>query len=184
MNKHFLTTMKWCFVGLGVVLFFAGCSEDEELSPDFRAIDIVTGLNLFDANGVPIGTWGTPNDFPGVTTTFPNPSSGIVQVFSQESITRAFLVPAGCLADPGEEDITTISADLEYTLEEVLDLEVRDIDISGDGNQFALDFSGFADGFYRVFLEAESGVIYRQNLYFDPDQGNFPEFSFLDDVCQ
>ena len=75
-----------------ICLVIFNCKNKEnpepETEPNYASIDVVTGLDLFDENGSPIGRWKFPNQKPGNGSTFPNPSTGIVSIYNTQKIER------------------------------------------------------------------------------------------------
>lgn len=183
--------MKKCsylFLLLLVALVYTGCEDDETTTPqqerDYTDINTVTGLNLFDDNGNPLGQWRSPNDNAGAISAFPNPNIGTLFVISQQNIARIILVPADCLLDTSTENIPTLSESLEYSDEELEVVKIKDLPISGMNNQLALDFSDVPPNFYRLFVQIEGGQFFWQNLYIDPSVNNIPSLEVLDGACE
>ena len=59
-----------CFICLIASLLFSACGTD------YKKIDAVTGLHLYDANGSAVGLWNSPNDnMDPSTLIFPNPNN-------------------------------------------------------------------------------------------------------------
>ena len=61
------------------------CSDDEDPvkicepnEPDYVEINVITGMDFFDANGSAIGRWGFPNHKNGDALVFPIPSTGVL----------------------------------------------------------------------------------------------------------
>ncbi len=156
-------------------MHFISCSNDS-----YQEIDKVTGLAIYDVNGGAIGLWNVPNDNSEVGVVFPNPSSGLVSLFSSEPLSRVWIVSADC-SPSSDEDIRALSDDLIYTVSEVDNLAIRSFDLNGDfGN---LNLQDLAAGFYRVFYESITGELFWQNIFIDPSVISFPDFSILDEAC-
>ncbi len=168
-------------------LFLFFCCNDDESSPttqtDYTALDIVTGLDLFDDNGQPVGRWKSPNHNPGLAAIYPIPNIGIVSVFSTEKMERIWLIPAKCALDSVTANIPQLSTSLIYEVSELEAAQLKDIPLANFNGQAQFNFTDVAKGFYKFFYQIESGELFWQNMYIDPTVSNIPDFSILDDNC-
>lgn len=173
------------FLCLLLALSFIGCEDnnDDVNTPTFRDIDIVTGLDMTDALGAPIGRWKFTNNKAGEVSVFPNPSDGNVSLFSTEGIARVMLIPATCLNDSTTVDIPGQSQMLDFSLEEIEALQVKDFQVLVDANEIILDYTDVSAGFYRVFYQIGNEFFW-QNIYIDPAVNNFPNLDFLQGLCE
>jgi len=105
---------------IGMLLWY-GCGSDdtEELSDAYAQIRVVTGLDIVDENGNPVGTWQKPNHNPGPLRLYPVPSGNELFISSQTVITDLWVVPASCEKDSTDRNISLLSLDLEYNIDEV-----------------------------------------------------------------
>lgn len=162
------------------------CKDDDETEPSsasvYEDLGTVTGLDFFDEVGAAIGSWKSPNHYPGEITTYPIPNNGNIFVISPNKIIRIWLIPTECATD-ATMDISTLSQNLNYTIPELENLQVKDMMLTDFNNQIALNFDDVAAGFYKIFYELENGNLFWQNLYIDPAATNFPSFDFLDNLC-
>lgn len=168
-------------------LWACGDSEkdDEEAAQSFMDVDVVTGLRLYDPNGAAIGLWRDPNDKPGEVTFYPNPAGDFVGMFSQgPAVVRLWIVAADCLHDTETADIEGQSGSLAFAVSDVSGIAVRELGSGDPATALSIDASELAPGLYRLFVEMEAGGVYWQNMYIDPSKGSFPDFGFLDGLCE
>ena len=174
------------FCTLIAILVFS-CKGDETPEPvpqpKYADLDIVTGLDLYDDNGNPMGRWKSPNHNPGAVYTFPIPSAGTVSLHSQQQIVRVWLIPATCYNDSTTFDIPALSQNLDFEISELETAQIKDIPIPNFNNQINLDFSDVAAGFYRLFYQLNNGELFWENVYIDPNATNIASFEFLDGLC-
>lgn len=175
------------FTAIFLISLFSCKDDDTHNDPTdettYKDLDIVTGLDFFDDNGAAIGRWKSPNHNPGEISTYPIPNNGNLFVFSLETIVHIWLIPATCQTDSITFDIPTLSKNLNYTITELENAQVKDIPLTDFNNQVALNFDDVSAGFYKIFFELENGDLFWQNLYIDPAASNFPTFNFLDNLC-
>ncbi len=168
-------------------LFLCFSCDDDESSPttqtDYTALDIVTGIDLFDNNGQPVGRWKSPNHNPGLAAIFPIPNIGVVSLFSTEKVDRIWLIPASCALDLVTANIPQLSLNLMYEVSELEAAQLKDIPLANFSGQTQFDFTDVAKGFYKFFYQIESGELFWQNMYIDPTVSNIPDVSFLDSEC-
>lgn len=173
-----------CLLLLGLILSFTDCKEtDDSLEvSDFRDIDIVTGLDLYDFNGTPVGSWEKPNHKPGDAFVFPIPNNGIVSFNSQLAIKNIWIVAASCAKDELNTGIETESNQLVFSTS---DIEAASVQSFLDLNQSSLQLNlqDRAEGFYKLFYQNNSDELFWYNMYIDPDQENYPDIDVLDNAC-
>lgn len=173
-------------LGMAGLLILGACGdkdEDDTNEPSFKTIDIVTGLDFTDANGLSIGRWKFTNDKSGEATVFPNPSNGNLFLYSLETINRVMLIPADCLNDSTTIDIIGQSESLSFDETAIVEKRIKDIPVSNFNTQMAFDFTDVPPGFYKVFYQINSGDYFWTNVYIDPSVNNFPNFDFLQGLC-
>lgn len=152
----------------------------------YKSIDVITGVDFYDANGLPIGRWGFPNHKKGEDIfVYPIPNNGVfsVSTFNQKTIKRIWLVAAECMKDSVTVDIQTLSQNLSYTVSELETAQIKDIPTPDFIDAIQLDFSDVAAGFYKLYYQNESDEIFWYNMHIDPNVTNFPDFDFMDNNC-
>jgi len=171
------------FIIVFAFLFNIACEDStEEPIKDYTSIDALTGLRLTDTNGQAIGLWRDPNDKPGNTSVFPNPNSGAVFVFSPEPIQTIWILNADCIHDEINEDIISLAESLSFDTTQINDIDIQQYPANGT-NQLNLNLSDLTKGFYRLFLELDSGEINWHNIYIDQNATTFIDLSELDVIC-
>ncbi len=172
----------------GFVLFTFSCKSNDDDNPEeqlsYTNIDVVTGLNLTDPSGAPIGQWRSPNSNRGDIAIFPNPAVDVVFVSSQnEDIRHIRIVAADCLIDSTTANIPELSTNLTFTLDEIEAAQLRDIPVDNFNGSLSLDFSDLPAGFYKVFFEQTSGDINWENIYLNSNSSGPIDFEWLDNQC-
>ncbi|GJM17787.1 MAG: hypothetical protein DHS20C13_31140 [Thermodesulfobacteriota bacterium] len=171
-----------------LIITYTACEDDDVMEPTLPSyidIDVVTGLDLYDFNGAPIGRWKFPNNKPGDNHIFPNPCTDAVFVLSQQNIQKLWLVPASCFSDSTTMNIPELSGNLSFSISDIEDNQIKSFEIMGaTGNNIALDLSDVAPGFYRLFIQLEDEEIYWENIYTDNSVNSFPDWSILEEGCE
>ncbi len=169
------------------VMLSMGCGDDDAKGTDFRDIDVVTGLDLTDVNGVPIGRWREPNHNVGDIFVFPIPAMDEISLFSTPNsgytLTEVWIVPATCLQE-SESNIVEESKNLSYTMADIEAASTRKLEFDGSSAEVRLDLSGLSSGFYKLFYLDNQGQARWTNIYTDMNVLNFTDLKFLDDACQ
>lgn len=176
--------IKYCtFLFLFAVLSFS-CDDDKpEDNIDFTDMTAVTGLKFFDIDGNAVGKFSEANENVGEIRIYPNPSTGIINVSSLESIDKIWLIPAVCLVDSITNDIPSQSLNLSYTSSELDDAKLRFIDASEFEDNFNLNLETVPVGLYRLFFETKDQDLRWINIYVDPTLDNIDNFFFLEELC-
>ncbi len=184
-----MKNIKLTFLILCSLAIFS-CNDDEDPvkvcvsdESDYVEINVITGMDFFDANGSALGRWGFPNHKLGNALVYPIPSTGVLSVSSQEKIEKIWLTPAVCLKDSVTADITMLSQDLNYSASQVETIQVKEVTIADFNNNVNLDFGDVGTGMYRLFYQLDSGNIFWYNLYIDPSATSFPDFDFMENGC-
>ena len=152
------------------------------------AIDTVTGLNLFDENGSPLGQLGTPNDKQGDAILYPIPAIDRFTIQVQSGVVdKIYTIPSDCDDEEVPSDVTTLLESHSYTVEE-LELAAgtntaNTYSLPGASVDIDIEFSSKSPGFYRVFILKADGELLWYNTYIDPNVTNYPDFSFYDMLC-
>lgn len=170
------------------IFLLMGCASESQ-STNYQEIDIVTGLNLFDENGAPLGRLALPNDKKGDAAVYPIPAIDVVFVEVQAgSIDTIYIVPATCADDGVPQDVPLQLEDITYTraeLEAATGNDPAHIYSWQSGVQrTAIDVSAKLAGFHRVFMRKADGQLLWYNTYIDPNVTNYADFSFYDMECQ
>ncbi len=162
--------MKRLGIFLIGMLIWWGCSDDSDdpLSDGYAKINVVTGLDLFDMNGNSNGTWEKPNDKPGPLRLFPIPTGDALTVSSQSLLTDLWIVPASCEKDSSNRNISELSLDIEFELNEIEMNKINSLQIENFNNSVSLNLTGSTVGFYRLFARTSTGDFFWQNIYYDP----------------
>lgn len=168
---------------ISMVLYFTSCADvTVTKTTDYASLSAVTGLNLADESGAPIGTWNSPNNKTGNAAVYPIPGNGNVSIFSSECLTKIWITPASCVIDTVNQNIPSLSQSIEIDLDEVEDLALEEYDASG--NIFQLDLSNLGQGFYKIFYQiGPNEEIFWTNYYIDPNFSNVPDIDLLDMQC-
>lgn len=163
----------------GYLLLFISCESGSSVND----LKVVTGIDLYDINASPIGRWRTANEISGSLVVYPNPSTGIIYLATQNLPKRLWLVPAECKSE-SEISETELSDMLNFTRTEIENNSTITINDDNFSIGAAINFQEVDAGFYKLFYELESGSIFWKNLYIDPNKINIPDLNFLDDLCQ
>ncbi len=184
------STLLLSFIAVTCLCLWSACKNDDDDSDSndpqpYELIDVVTGINLTDDNGQPLGRWQFPNDQRGEAIAFPNPFIDQVLVgTSSSNVEKYWIVPAGCDLEDASGDILDAADDLSFTVTEIEDAASINNTLSTPANQFIIDFSSINSGFYRLFLEVEDGNIYFINLYRAEEGTDLNQVvSNLDSIC-
>lgn len=158
------------FIVFLMVPVLAGCTKEEA---DYRLsgfdIPVVTGFIFRDIEGTPQGNYGEPNvylhegeDYLSSDyrlTVFPNPAYNMINVDiispHPDTQKKLWITPA-VFASPN----AGISSDIGMSN---MILGGTPIIQYENSRQFAIDLSSFAEGYYRVYVEAD-GLIFYDNL--------------------
>ncbi len=170
---------------LFICISLVSCEPDDDPAKDLKysSIDVVTGMDLFDANGQAIGRWREPNDKRGNITAFPVPGNGNVAIIGIQNIKRILVIPSTCFRDTVTEDIIGLSQSTAYDIEDIEEFKLLDQSLEMSSEIINLNLSDLNAGFYKIFYIENEESIFRQNIYIDPNVNNFPDFTALDTAC-
>lgn len=170
--------MKNLFLLLVCVACFAACPKDDEVVDPYTqelALDIVTGLQARDSNGAPAGLYGNPNVFSGEVDVYPNPAlaQANVQYFggSGLDVQQYWIIAATQNTDYAGINYDMLLRNDTYSADEVSTLNTVQTNVVGAA-AFAIDFSGFTPGYYRIFYLMSDETLLWDNLYIDPNAGS------------
>lgn len=172
----------FCYMAILSVLLLNSCS-DSEPSLDYASLEVVTGLSLMDANGQPVGLWRAPNQNTQNVSIYPIPNDGNVFLFSGEIISKIWIIPASCIQDSVNMDISTLSLSLAYDEEDLAEVSVQELEVEDFNGNLAINMSSLDPGFYKIFYRMSNNEIGWTNSYTDPSQSSFPDIDFLDNLC-
>lgn len=168
-------------------------ADDTEQEPapvsTYADLDIVTGMDLYDANGITLGRWMTPNDNRGEIALFPVPSTSsfLLQVASSSPdlyIQAIWVVPATCLKDTMTLDIAGISKDLIYLETQVDSAAIQTATLDGQQlRSIAVSVDDLDGGLYRVFYKTSDGDLHWANTYIDLELDPQGYLDQLDALC-
>ncbi len=166
---------------------FIACNDDESpiapIDSYFENVNTVTGLYLYDINASGIGKWRQPNVKKSEEVNiYPIPASDVLNISSNLHITNVWIIEAACYNED-TENIEELSQALSYEKAELVPIEFT-ATFSSPTDNFQINLEAYEKGFYRLFYEINNDQIYWENLYVDPAVSNFPDFNFLDDLCQ
>jgi hypothetical protein len=167
--------MKNLFPLFLLVLLFAACEDDETMTPDpYEAelqLEIVTGINVRDTNGSPIGSYGNPNVFSGEVDFYPNPAIGQANVIyfggSGLSVKQYWIFSATKNTEYADIDYNILLNNATYSPDEVAALTVVQTNTVNLSN-FALNVDNFTPGYYRIFYLMSDNTLLWDNIYVDP----------------
>lgn len=161
--KHIILILMIC---LGVL----ACDRQEPEPRDPADPGIVTGLQLWDGLGQPLGTLGNPNErvsqssrFKGLF--FPNPFASTLHLANADLYTKYWLVPV-------EKDTNFQRMNFDSLFQDV-DIDTlmftKDAQSSGrvtDSISVAdINTEGLADGYYRAYLQNEDGEVVWRHVF-------------------
>lgn len=164
--------MKSSAAVMVLVLLLAGC--DRATDPQVGAVQnlgppVATGLFLTDENNVARGIWGSPIE--GGLRTYPNPSSGVNMVnfeISRSGHVRCWVVPALPPEEAGVLQATHAAgamvlvngaAPVAILMDQVLANGTYEV----SWNMHQSDGRPAPSGFYRFYLQTESGLFFNDH---------------------
>lgn len=171
------------YVLLILISLAYGSCEDEPVIPTPPAIrlvadiDIVTGINLTDINGLAFGVVGTANDY-GNAVVYPNPATSITSIQlldTAKSILSYAIVPA-------EQDTSFSTAEVSsffngfqgYQVSAINGASTENRQLSTPASTVSLSLSSLPKGFYRLICIAQDQSQHAVAIYINP-QSQYPE---------
>jgi hypothetical protein len=155
---------KWMF-GMMMLIVFVSCGDNNREDFDPRRIEIVTGMNLTDANGIPVEQWGNPNVPSNVNfSIFPKPAFESIRIRTNSAMQRIWLirgVPTQLLFDT---DFDQVFAETPYQFADVEAYAFRTIETPST-TEVDVSLTDITQGYYRVFIELANGSIIWDNIY-------------------
>ena len=178
--------MKHLFLLLTFALLFATCQDDEMVVDPYTqelALEIVTGLQTRDFNAAPVGSLGNPNTFSGEVDIYPVPAinTANIQYFGGANlqVRQYWIFAASATTDYADINFQQELSNDTYSADEVSDLNIIQTNTVNQ-SAFAIDVSDFSPGYYRIFYLISDETLLWDNLYVDPNAGDF--FTLLSTV--
>ena len=133
-------------------------------------LNIVTGIQMRDENGQPIGNAGNPNSKSGEISVFPNPLIDAANVF----ILNGFLDEIWILKGTQNMafttlDFTSILENHEVPIDSISDNKIMEFGLPSDQDirAITLNLQNLETGYYRIFYKTKAGEIFWDNLKVD-----------------
>lgn len=165
------------------ILFFAfltffACKKKEQPHDDpiFQdpelALNLVTGIQMRDANGQAIGNAGNPNVKNGEIGVFPNPMVDVANVFIIDGfLEEIWILPGTQNKDFSDLDFNSILENHKVPLDSITENKIMEFGLPDDQDVQAanLNLSNLETGYYRIFCKTASGEIFWDNLKIDKE---------------
>ena len=170
--------MKKVIITFFFFIFLNACSNNE-YALDPIALEIITGMNLVDAFGNNVGTFGNPNVLNSNLNVamYPNPAIDILRISSISTIKNAWIVKGNPTSGFINTDFNAILIGDLYTNSEIKSKASFGIEAINNTN-IAIDLGRFDKGYYRVFIELEDASIIWNNIYFRASQTDLDSINY------
>ncbi len=179
-------------VVIATSLFFIACSNQNsgEFTPietEAIAIDIVTGLNLVNATGERIGLAGNPNILntiknegqntndkksigddvitsynPSDISVYPTITNDIISIKSIRTIQSIWLLKGTPVKKFHDVNYDNLLSNSLYTPEDIASKAIYNV--TETFKNLTINLRDFEQGYYRLFIEVESGEIIWENI--------------------
>lgn len=169
--------MYLCFITL-----FAGCGDSDEEDFDPTRIDIVTGMQVVDAQGTSIEQWGNPN-LPNTirATVFPKPATGTIRVITSSSMKNIWLVSGFPTKRFVDTNFQQLFAQNPYNVGEIQTNSTRAFE-NLDQTNITINLDGLSQGYYRMFIQFQDDTFTWDNFYVGVSSStNFDDINFWND---
>ncbi len=158
------------FILILSILFTLSCEDNSSDTPNsetpsHEALDIVTGINLRDANGSPIGQIGNPNVYTPNIFIFPNPAVDVLTISSQSNLEEIWILPATKNTDFEDTDFEALTPTFTYLESDLAQAEIMNNQINS--NLVQINLAQLEKGYYRVFYKHNDGTLKWDNIYTD-----------------
>jgi hypothetical protein len=174
--------MKKIVMYLGVIAFFVACGDSDTEDFDPTRIDIVTGMQLVDAQATAIELWGNPNTpFVRRAVVFPKPATDVIRVQTSTSIKNIWLVAGFPTRRFFDTNFQEVFAQSSYDVGEVALSAIRALE-NLDQTDITLNLEGLSQGYYRMFVQFQDDSITWDNFYVGVStSGNLEDINFWND---
>jgi len=165
-----------------IIALLTACSGNSNNPEEAGKLNIITGINLVDGNGIIRGVYGNPNvlrteseknaknrndDEPisvsdiisSVFTVYPTIVEDVFSIGTSKKVKKLWIIKGVPTRDFQNIDFESTLSNGMYTSKEISDNALENIDLQTSGTP-VINVSGYAKGFYRVFIETEEGEIY------------------------
>jgi len=128
-------------------------------------ISIVTGIQLFDSDGVFEGSLGNPNVIvdSNVLSVYPTVSEETIIVRANDNIQNIWILNGDPTLFYQQIDYSTVVSSSTYSEEEIVSSLSFSYDASA--NNVTIGLSNLQKGFYRIFVKLADDKIHWQNVY-------------------
>ncbi len=156
----FIIAIGFCFIS---------CKDKEEdpaVGNESVNIEWVTGINMTDFSGAPIGLVGNPNSKPGVFALYPNPADDVFTISATNGI-ASFVIKKGTKnTDYPDENFDQKLNSLSYSDLEIADNQILTESFDNFTQSVNINSQTLETGYYRVFFKvrAEDDYIW-ENIY-------------------
>lgn len=164
----------YLFFVLTIALFGYNCGDNEDPEPANEnpelAINLVTGINMTDETGAPISSVGNPNVFPRNLNLFPKPCKDVISVFDQSNIKNIWITKGNKNQNFEDVEFDRLLANTDYSFDSIISVTELIFELETQSvNQVNLNLENLPTGYYRVFVELESGNLSYDNIYVDKE---------------
>lgn len=156
----FIIAIGFCFIS---------CKDKEEdpvSTNESTNIEWVTGINMTDFSGAPIGPVGNPNTKPGVFAIYPNPANEVFTINATNGI-ASFVIKKGIKnVDYPDENFDQTLNSLSYSDSELIKNQLIAESFDNFTQLVNINSESLETGYYRVFykVRAEDDYIW-DNIY-------------------
>ncbi|MBP7273162.1 MAG: hypothetical protein KA974_04940 [Saprospiraceae bacterium] len=167
--KKTLTGALYCIMGL----ILTQCAKDNpppisQIIPE-QEISLVSGLQLRDENGSPLGTLGNPNVLMNDTAIaiYPNPARGVMFVHATDTIQQIWMIKGTADTSFRASNFALLLNQDLYSVDKIDNAAVIPIyginhpNVSINLDNVEIDLTGY----YRIFIQLKDGTIHWDNFY-------------------
>lgn len=174
--------MKRIVMCLCVIALLAACGDSDDEDFDPTRVDIVTGMQLSDAQAANIELWGNPN-IPTVrrAVVFPKPATDVIRVVTSSSIKNIWLVSGFPTRRFFDTNFQEVFAQNSYDVSEVAASSIRALE-NLDQTEIVINLDGLSQGYYRIFVQFQDDSLTWDNFYVGVNTGgNLDDINFWND---
>lgn len=156
----FIIAIGFCFISCN------DKDEDPVKVNESANIEWVTGINMTDFNGAPIGSVGNPNSKSGVFSVYPNPANDAFTINATNGIASFVLKKGLKNVDYPDENFDQSLISLTYSELEVTENQLLTESFDNFTQAVTINSEALETGYYRVFykVRAEDDYIW-DNIY-------------------